>query len=91
LWKGTCCNAPACFVGLGRDKIGLHPVDAIDAVDEEDEDEDEGDLHPILYFRDNGVLGDEAVKRLPRQLVVVQPGRRYNDSSPRDPWRIQRT
>lgn len=52
------------LVGLlaGGHELDLDAVDAIDAVDEEDEDEDETNLHPVLYFRDDRILGDEAIQ-----------------------------
>lgn len=43
-------------------KFDLHPVDPVDAVDEENEDEDKCDLHSILQFGYQWILGDEAVQ-----------------------------
>jgi hypothetical protein len=59
----TRADVPARFIGLGGDQIGLDSVDAVDAVDEEDEYEDEGDLHPILNFGHDRIIGDEAARQ----------------------------
>lgn len=47
-------------VGNGG-KFDLDPVDPVDTVDKENEDEDERNLQPILQFRDQWVLRNEAV------------------------------
>src|SRR4051812_11442823 len=46
-------------------KLELDSIHPIDAIDEENEDEDECDLQSVLYFRHDGIFGEEAVDELP--------------------------
>lgn len=45
---------------LGLRELKLHAIDSVDAVDKEDENEDERDLHAILQFGYEWILGDES-------------------------------
>lgn len=48
------------LVGRGGE-LELDAVDTVHAVNEKNQDKDEGNLHPILNLRNDGVLGDKAV------------------------------
>jgi hypothetical protein len=56
-------NIPSSLLSLFRSggELELDAVDTVHAVNEKNQDKDEGNLHPILNLRNDGVLGDEAV------------------------------
>lgn len=56
-------NIPSSLLGLfgSGGELDLDAVDTVHAINEKNQDKDEGNLHPILNLRNDGVLGDKAV------------------------------